>query len=315
MVGELEQPPRVIYLDEAVSHLHDYAPRAPFADTTADEPAFILYTSGTTKEPKGVVHTHGYTFAKRMQAEHWLDARSDDLVWCTAGTGWAKSIWNVLLGPWSCGAEIVLHEGPFDPRERFELIDRLGVTVLCQAPTEYRLMAKLDGPRAARALAPAARGRGRGAAQPRGDQDLSRHVRPHDLRRLRADRELAARRQRRRAAGATRVDGAAHAGTRRSRHRRRRRAGRRRRRGRHRDPRSAADAVRRLLAAARRDELGLPRRVVRDRRSCAPRRGRLLLVHRSCGRRDPLGRVPDRSVRGRERASRASGRRGERRRR
>jgi acyl-coenzyme A synthetase/AMP-(fatty) acid ligase len=141
---EMETPPHVIYLDEALARLHDYAPRAPFADTSSLEPAFILYTSGTTKQPKGVVHTHGYTFAKRMQAEHWLDANPDDLVWCTAGTGWAKSIWNVLLGPWSCGSEIVLHEGPFDPRERLELIDRLGVTVLCQAPTEYRLMAKLE---------------------------------------------------------------------------------------------------------------------------------------------------------------------------
>ncbi len=146
MLVGMGNPPLVIYLDEARSHLNDYPPRAPFADTSADEPAFILYTSGTTKDPKGVVHTHGYTFAKRMQAEHWLDAHVGDLVWCTAGTGWAKSIWNMLLGPWSCGAEIVLHEGPFDARERFELIERLRVTVLCQAPTEYRLMAKLDQP-------------------------------------------------------------------------------------------------------------------------------------------------------------------------
>jgi acyl-coenzyme A synthetase/AMP-(fatty) acid ligase len=144
MLVELENPPLAVYLDEAMLHLHDYEPRAAFADTHADEPAFILYTSGTTKDPKGVVHTHGYTFAKRMQADYWLDARPGDVVWCTAGTGWAKSIWNVLLGPWSCGAEIVLHDAPFDPRERFELIERLGVTVLCQAPTEYRLMAKLD---------------------------------------------------------------------------------------------------------------------------------------------------------------------------
>jgi acyl-coenzyme A synthetase/AMP-(fatty) acid ligase len=114
-------------------------------DTGADEPAFILYTSGTTKDPKGVTHTHAYTYAKRMQAEHWLDARPGDLVWCTAGTGWAKSIWNVFLGPWSQGAEILLHEGGFDARERFELLERMEVTVLCQAPTEYRLMAKLDG--------------------------------------------------------------------------------------------------------------------------------------------------------------------------
>ena len=78
-----------------------------------------------------------------MQAEHWLDARPGDLVWCTAGTGWAKSIWNVLLGPWSRGAEM-LHEGGFDAEERLRLLESLGVTVLCQAPTEYRLMAKQD---------------------------------------------------------------------------------------------------------------------------------------------------------------------------
>jgi acyl-coenzyme A synthetase/AMP-(fatty) acid ligase len=118
---------------------------APTVDTAAADTAFILYTSGTTKDPKGVVHTHAYCFSKRLQAERWLAARPGDLVWCTAGTGWAKSIWNVLLGPWSAGASIVLHEGPFDPEQRFRLIAELGVSVLCQAPTEYRLMAKLDG--------------------------------------------------------------------------------------------------------------------------------------------------------------------------
>jgi len=51
----------------------------------------------------------------------------------------------VLLGPWSCGSGVVLHEGAFDPEERFALLEQLGVTVLCQAPTEYRLMAKLEG--------------------------------------------------------------------------------------------------------------------------------------------------------------------------
>jgi acyl-coenzyme A synthetase/AMP-(fatty) acid ligase len=118
----------------------------PFAGvpTHAGELALIVYTSGTTKEPKGVMHAHAYTYASRMQAQFWLDAAPDDLVWCTAGTGWAKSLWNVLLGPWSCGSAIVLHEGGFDPSERMDLIRDLDVTVLCQAPTEYRLEAKLD---------------------------------------------------------------------------------------------------------------------------------------------------------------------------
>jgi len=133
----------VLFTDEA--GLDDEPQGAPTADTAATDIAFILYTSGTTKDPKGVVHTHAYCFAKRMQAERWLAARPGDLVWCTAATGWAKSIWNVLLGPWSAGASIVLHEGAFVPEERFGLVSELGVSVLCQAPTEYRLMAKLDG--------------------------------------------------------------------------------------------------------------------------------------------------------------------------
>ncbi len=110
-------------------------------DTASDEGAFILYTSGTTKHPKGALHTHGYTHAKRMQAYYWLDLQEGDLLWCTAATGWAKNIWNVLLGPWTLGTEIFVHEGAFDAAERLDLIGRYGITVLCQAPTEYRVLA------------------------------------------------------------------------------------------------------------------------------------------------------------------------------
>src|ERR671911_505986 len=111
-------------------------------DTAADEGAFILYTSGTTKHPKGALHTHGYTHAAWMQARYWLDLREGDRLWCTSGTGWAKSIWNVFLGPWSQGTEIFFHEGGFDPAERLELMELYDISVLCQAPTEYRLLAK-----------------------------------------------------------------------------------------------------------------------------------------------------------------------------
>jgi acyl-coenzyme A synthetase/AMP-(fatty) acid ligase len=110
-------------------------------DTASDEGAFLLYTSGTTKHPKGALHTHGYTHAKRMQARYWLDLQEDDRLWCTAASGWAKTVWNVFLGPWSWGTELFMHEAAFDPAERLELIGTYGITVLCQAPTEYRVLA------------------------------------------------------------------------------------------------------------------------------------------------------------------------------
>ncbi len=129
----------------ALEPIVERAKAEPGIKTLPADLAYIVYTSGTTKDPKGVVHDHAYTFAKRMQAAFWLDAKPQDLVWCSAGTGWAKSLWNVLLGPWSCGSTIVLHEGAFIPEERMDLLRDLGVTVLCQAPTEYRLEAKLEG--------------------------------------------------------------------------------------------------------------------------------------------------------------------------
>ncbi len=131
-----------------VDQVGDELSRLPVVAATfaapAVAPALILYTSGTTRDPRGATHTHAYTFAQRVQAASWLDAQPGDLVWCTAGTGWAKAIWNILLGPWSRGAEIVLHDAGFDPVERLELIDRVGATILCQSPTEYRVMAEVE---------------------------------------------------------------------------------------------------------------------------------------------------------------------------
>ena len=79
---------------------------------------------------------------QRLQAEHWLDARPGELVWCTAASGWSKSARNVFIAPWIRGAAALLHDARFDPHERLELLERERVNVLCMAPTEYRVIAK-----------------------------------------------------------------------------------------------------------------------------------------------------------------------------
>jgi acetyl-CoA synthetase len=106
------------------------------------DPCLITFTSGTTGEPKGVVHGQRYLPGQRLQAEHWMDARDGDLVWCTAATGWSKSARNAFIAPWLRGATALLHDGRFDPAQRLEILAAERVNVLCMAPTEYRVIAK-----------------------------------------------------------------------------------------------------------------------------------------------------------------------------
>jgi acetyl-CoA synthetase len=120
---------------------------APPAELNAEDPCLITFTSGTAGEPKGVLHGQRYLQGQRLQAEHWLDARPGELVWCTAASGWSKSARNAFIAPWLRGAAGMLHDARFDPEQRLELLAREEVDVLCMAPTEYRVIAKRAEPR------------------------------------------------------------------------------------------------------------------------------------------------------------------------
>jgi len=112
--------------------------------TRSDEPAIVFYTSGTTKEPKAVLHTHAYTWTHRYTGQYWLDLRREDLHWTTSDTGWAKAAYGVLFGPWHCGTPVLMYDGRFDPQKELELLERYEVSVFCAPPTEYRMLVKED---------------------------------------------------------------------------------------------------------------------------------------------------------------------------
>lgn len=145
LLAELPGGAETMTMDEVAVVLdedRDQETPAALEEMGPEDPALIVFTSGTTGEPRGVVHAYRYLDGQRAQAEHWFGSRKGELVWCTTATGWSKSARNVFLAPWLTGAAAVLHEGRFDPAERLDLAEALGVNVLCQAPTEYRMLAK-----------------------------------------------------------------------------------------------------------------------------------------------------------------------------
>jgi len=116
-------------------------PLLPAVELEPEDPALVIFTSGTSSEPKGIVHGQRSIAGQRLQAIEWFAAKPGSLAWCTAAPGWSKSARNAFLAPWLCGAAALLHEGRFDPHERLEILRTERVATLCQAPTEYRVMA------------------------------------------------------------------------------------------------------------------------------------------------------------------------------
>ncbi len=122
------------------SEQHD----APALD--AEHPLFILYTSGTTGKPKGIVHTTGGYMVGVHATTRWVfDLREDDVYWCTADVGWVTGHSYVVYGPLLAGATTVMYEGAPDfpePDRLWRVVAEHGVTIFYTAPTAIRAFVK-----------------------------------------------------------------------------------------------------------------------------------------------------------------------------
>jgi len=138
-------PDDVLLLTPAmVRELRTHEHRADYADTLADDPAFLIYTSGTTGRPKGVRHAHRTGWGRQPMHDGWIGHTENDVIMHAGRFNWTYTIGVGLLDPWARGATAVLYNGEPDTSVWPRMIQAYGGTIFAAVPGVYRQMMKYN---------------------------------------------------------------------------------------------------------------------------------------------------------------------------
>ena len=138
---------RVFDRDETL-RLAAEGPPADHAPTAADDPAYLVFTSGSTAEPKGVLHAHRVVIGRRPMAADWLGLSESDVLLHAGNINWTYTLGVGVLDPFARGATGALYAGPRDPAIWPRLIENMRATIFAAVPSVYRQILKYGDPSA-----------------------------------------------------------------------------------------------------------------------------------------------------------------------
>jgi acetyl-CoA synthetase len=118
---------------------------APTGETRAADPLLLYFTSGTTAQPKLVLHSHQSYPVGHLSTMYWIGLQRGDVHWNISSPGWAKHAWSCFFAPWNAGATVFVYNYErFSARAALDTVQRCGVTSLCAPPTVWRMLIKED---------------------------------------------------------------------------------------------------------------------------------------------------------------------------